>query len=422
MKDALQKMSHLSWRDGITSGNIPTLVDNISILGRHPLEAEKKEFVLDPRAAEESPMWNDERREKMEICSHFWDDRFDQILVSSIERDGVFWAKPFWNTIKVDVRKLVKKNPLGEDVFDPENQWLGQEWQGRRKRLSPSTIWSEIGWLFQLYACKRASELTEAVIAYSRQLSEQALYHRCLICGWVFRPCDLPDYLYLGKEGSVDFCHTCLMCMFSMDQQGHRVKRFSARKSDMRKALYELVELVGFVPPQDFRGINTLRRVPRERRSKVILHLWKMQSAERYKEKFGSWLEALIAAEVLSNNCYPTGKGTRCLARDGHECRSLEERQIDDWLYDAGIPHAIEPAYPYHPKLNPNERSRADWEVNGVFIEYWGLVGDKDYDRRMRVKRKLAKENGILLLEIYPDDLYDLSSKLGHLKRVTLQK
>lgn len=410
-----QKMSYLAWQDGIRSGNISTLVDDVSILDRHPTEGETEEFVLDPRFPEKSPMWSDERRERVEICSQFWNDKFTQFLVSSIERDGVFWVKPFWNMIKVDVQKLVKKNPLGEDVFDSENKWLGQEWEGKRKRWSSSTIWSEIGWTFQLYACKRASDSPEAVLAYSRRLSEQALYHRCLICGWVFRPCDLPDYLYLGEEGCVDFCHTCLMRMFSMDRQGHRVKRFSARKPDMRNALFTLVDLMGFVPSQDFRDIDMLRRVSRERRAKVILHLWKMQSADKYKEKFGSWLQALIAAGVLNDDCYLTGKGTKCLANDGHECRSLAERQIDDWLYNAAIPHEIEPIYPYHPELNPNKRSRADWEVDGVFIEYWGLAGDKEYDRRMRIKRKLAKESKIVLLEIYPDDLYDLSSKLGHL-------
>lgn len=420
MKDSLQRMSFFAWQDGLRTGAVPTMVDDVSILGRHPMEREKRVFVLDPRSPERSPMWTSERRERMEVCSQFWNDEFDQLLISSIGRDGVFWAKRFWDLIKLDVRRLVRKHPLREDLFDPENRWLGQEWKGERRRWSPSTIWSEIGATFQLYACKRASQLPEAVLAYSRRLSEQGSYQRCLICGWVFRPCDLPDYLYLGEEDSADFCHTCLMRMFSMDQRGHRVKRFYARKSSMRNALLQLVELMGFVPPQDFRRIDTLRRVPRERRAEVILHLWKMRSAREYKEKFGSWLEALVAAEVLDDGCYPTGKGTRCLARDGHECRSLEERQIDDWLCDEGIPHTIEPPYPYHSELNPNERSRADWEVEGVFIEYWGLVGDREYDRRMRVKRELAEKSDIVLIEIYPDDLYDLSQKLGRFKKEEL--
>ena len=194
------------------------------------------------------------------------------------------------------------------------------------------------------------------------------------------------------------------------------MKEFPASKSHMRNTLSALVELMGFVPPQGFRSIDTLRRVERGRRPKVVLHLWRMRSIEEYKHKFGSWLEALIAAGVLTDDCYPTGRGTRCLARDGHECRSLEERQIDDWLFDAGISHTPEPLYPYHPELNPGERRHADWKVSGVFIEYWGLVGDKEYDKRMRTKRKLAREAGIALIEIYPSDLRDLSQKLDRLR------
>jgi hypothetical protein len=147
-----------------------------------------------------------------------------------------------------------------------------------------------------------------------------------------------------------------------------------------------------------------------------------MRSPEEYKRKFGSWLEALIAAGVLTEDCYPTGRGTRCLARDGHECRSLEERQIDNWLHEAGIPHVTEPSYPYHPELNPDGLRRADWEANSVFIEYWGLAGDREYDKRMRTKRRLAEETDIVLIEICPDDLYDLTQKLGSLRETTDSK
>jgi hypothetical protein len=94
----------------------------------------------------------------------------------------------------------------------------------------------------------------------------------------------------------------------------------------------------------------------------------------------------------------------------------LAEKQIDDWLCEAGIAHTIEPFYPYHPTLNPSERRRADWDVQGTFIEYWGLAGDREYDRRMRAKRRLAEETGKVLIELYPSDLYDLSQKLDCLK------
>jgi hypothetical protein len=51
-----------------------------------------------------------------------------------------------------------------------------------------------------------------------------------------------------------------------------------------------------------------------------------------------------------------------------------------------------------------------------VFIEYWGLFGDREDDKRMQVKRKLAKEAGKVLIEVYPSDLYNLSQKLDCLR------
>ena len=54
--------------------------------------------------------------------------------------------------------------------------------------------------------------------------------------------------------------------------------------------------------------------------------------------------------------------------------------------------------------------------MRGVFIEYWGLFGDREDDKRMQVKRKLAKEAGKVLIEVYPSDLYNLSQKLDCLR------
>jgi hypothetical protein len=387
--------------------------DPLLNLRRHPMEGERAVLYLDPRNPEKSIGWIEEG---LMHCEQFWSEELDQHLVTSIERHGVFWPKPFWREIKHIVRRVVSSHPLGEDALDPDNRWLGREWEGKRRRLSKSTIWASIGWIFQRYGCSRASQLPGAMTAYSQRLAEQSRYHRCLLCGWRFRPRDLPDYLYIEGEGCADFCHTCLMTAFSGGAQGHRIAKLPARKREMGSVLFRLVELMEFVPPHDFNGIATLCRVERARRPEVILQVWSMRSPDEYKNKFGSWLQALIAAGILSDDCRPTGRGTQCLAQDGHPCLSLAEKQIDDWLYQAGIAHTIEPFYPYHPKLNPAERRRADWEVRGTFVEYWGLAGDREYDRRMRAKRRLAKETGKVLIELYPTDLNDLSQKLDCLR------
>jgi len=54
--------------------------------------------------------------------------------------------------------------------------------------------------------------------------------------------------------------------------------------------------------------------------------------------------------------------------------------------------------------------------VGKFFIEYWGLKGQEDYDKKILIKREIAKEYGIPLIEIYPKDLPNLETKLKILK------
>jgi hypothetical protein len=81
---------------------------------------------------------------------------------------------------------------------------------------------------------------------------------------------------------------------------------------------------------------------------------------------------------------------------------SLGEKTIDDLLHANGIQHKKEPSY-------PEGNFRADWIANTVFIEYFGLAGDQDYDLRTKEKQRLCKKHGIKLISIYPADL--VSSK-----------
>lgn len=79
-------------------------------------------------------------------------------------------------------------------------------------------------------------------------------------------------------------------------------------------------------------------------------------------------------------------------------CHSLGEKTIDDWLTLNGIEHEREPMY-------PGTKMRGDFLVNDAIIEYFGLAGDDDYDKRIEKKRKLAAEGSLILVEIFPKDL-----------------
>ena len=97
---------------------------------------------------------------------------------------------------------------------------------------------------------------------------------------------------------------------------------------------------------------------------------------------FGSWLNALILAEVSTDGTRRTSRGIQCIALDGHKCLSLVEKTIDDWFTEHNISHEKEPAYPYHPHLNPS-KMRADWKVENVLFEYAGLMEEPAYALKM---------------------------------------
>jgi len=130
------------------------------------------------------------------------------------------------------------------------------------------------------------------------------------------------------------------------------------------------------------------------------------------KRKKISWFEFLIKLKVLDDKVWKGPRGTRCLANDGHVCNSIAEKNVDDWLYSHGIPHEKEPHYPEDDELNPNKLYRADWKIGNTLIEYFGLVGDKKYDQKVKVKIKIAKKQGFKLIELYQSDIPNLDKKL----------
>jgi hypothetical protein len=132
--------------------------------------------------------------------------------------------------------------------------------------------------------------------------------------------------------------------------------------------------------------------------------------------KSGSWLKLLIDANILTSGTLSTPRGFRCVARDGHECNSLVELEIDNWLFSHGIHHQKEPHYPMHPTYNPFNRLRADFLVGDIYIEYAGLLSDRDYSIKMEHKRSLAKDKDLRLVVIEPRHINKLEEILNNLR------
>jgi len=171
------------------------------------------------------------------------------------------------------------------------------------------------------------------------------------------------------------------------------------------------VNVCGFIPTTDYSFLNkefTYRL--NDNWKQVIIAYSKVGHPWYVKEIFESWFKALHNAGIIET--ITTSRGVKCLSIDGHLCNSLAEKQIDDWLFAHGIIHEKEPLYPKHTIYNFSGKRRGDWRVNDVYIEYFGLVGDKQYEQKMIEKQMLTKDLKIDLIEIYLFDLKNLNTKL----------
>ncbi|MGW2826153.1 hypothetical protein ACWC24_34965 [Streptomyces sp. NPDC001443] len=117
-----------------------------------------------------------------------------------------------------------------------------------------------------------------------------------------------------------------------------------------------------------------------------------------------TWTQWLAHAELLTDGVR-TWMGTATTATDGHLCRSLFERHVDDFLHHRGVAHEPEPAYPRHPQLNTTGL-RADWRLaDGTFVEALGLMTQEAYAAKVTRKRDLARHHGLRLVTITAEDL-----------------
>lgn len=121
---------------------------------------------------------------------------------------------------------------------------------------------------------------------------------------------------------------------------------------------------------------------------------------------FGSWNNAVQAAGLEPNRSHENRmyKRMKTKAQDGHDCDSISESIIDNWLHSHNISHDRNFKY-------PTTNHMADWALDeNTFIEYFGLAEDSPrYDRAIKVKRNICRKNKINLIEIYARDLYPVN-------------
>lgn len=103
--------------------------------------------------------------------------------------------------------------------------------------------------------------------------------------------------------------------------------------------------------------------------------------------------------------------------KDGHIVKSHVERDIDNYLFSKNIPHAYESTYDVDG--DPQHEFKPDFylpnylgEDKDVFIEYFGMKGTKDGDKKIEYKIPIYKRDKATLICLYPQDDSKIESVL----------
>jgi hypothetical protein len=184
---------------------------------------------------------------------------------------------------------------------------------------------------------------------------------------------------------------------------------------EIKAALHHLRDAFGAIPAQSFSAGRIPHDGSPEERDQRIRALLAMPPVETIRRMLGQqdWLGTLRAAGLIGETWRPS-RGTWCHASDGHRCRSLLEKAIDDWFTANSVPHECEPKWPRHPQLNPSGAKRADWLLpDGTYVECAGMLESKDYAEKIALKQQLARAVGLTLIVVGPTDMHRLRQIFG---------
>jgi hypothetical protein len=357
-----------------------------------------------------------------------WNIECDKILISYIKKYGCFY-KAFFPLIKNDIELKINTSfnkyryyeyyfqnraiELGfldylsesyinnkfktficecccnEERFD----WLHPDVMNK---MFPPRFCRECYYIVRKYLNNWNNEIIVLIHSFMKNMGNK---NTCKMCNKIFviEKSKLFEYNIFVPFSHVNiFTSICQKCVGSGFVKMDNIKE---SKNKQYKLLLKLTNHINKIPTQDYNSLYYLFNDEDNiiKLAKILKKLW---LPETFKKMDGSFFASLVNSGVLPKGTKKLKIGTMVLALDGHVCFSLIEKEIDDYLYQNNIIHQKEIKY-------PESDMRCDWEVfynnKRYFIEYFGLMNIKEYEIKVELKRKLAKVNEIILLELYPN-------------------
>ena len=269
----------------------------------------------------------------------------------------------------------------------------GNQWKYKDKDVLIGHLTDHILWQLILYSIEESWTMR-------KWIEENSISKECVRCKNNFSPILIHARHFFNTNGNTLQCLNCI-----------ELKK--PDKENLLDLVKKFVDVLGSAPPDGITPIDP-------RVNFFISHEKQIEVTDAYCEMGGiSYAKYILQKSWFSimndAGCLPDGTlelssyGTKCISKDGHECRSIAERIIDDYLFENNIKHETEPSYPKHNKFNKT-KMKADWKVGDRYVEYFGLAGNSDYDKKTLKKYELAKNLDIKIIGIYPEDIYNLNN------------
>ena len=139
------------------------------------------------------------------------------------------------------------------------------------------------------------------------------------------------------------------------------------------------------------------------------LYLREQEEEKKQLESTERILEYFKIRDNSKNSISPNKYEPQYRASDGHMVRSRAELVIDNWLYTNRIFHE------YEKYLPTTERVLSDFYLpeQDIYIEFWGLENDSQYNARKKEKLKIYHKYQFRLLELHDSDLLNLEDSLA---------
>jgi hypothetical protein len=241
----------------------------------------------------------------------------------------------------------------------------------------------------------------------------------CVLCAEIHNPNDgyLPDVFSWGVPFT---CRRCMNGTWEYTPSSITSESFAPSPEGIQSILEGIRYTFDVFPLTATQPV--LSRMPRfepldrdmllsEIHAALVWPYWPELLANDPSANWNDWLyRAGVTGEFTR-----ASRGLTSRANDGHPCRSLLERAVDDFMSENSIPHGLEPTYPWHPTLNASGNRRADWLLpGGTYVEAAGLMGAPEYSAKMAEKALLAETFGIELIVIEPADATRLTEVLAN--------